>query len=61
MWVGRCRGWTSAVSCVSCTTNGLAPMVKAVHDEYNIQEDLMTTAHTMTATQAVIYSSSRKD
>ena len=24
------------VSCASCTTNGLAPMVKAIHDEYDI-------------------------
>uniref|UniRef100_A0A6U1NLK2 Glyceraldehyde-3-phosphate dehydrogenase n=1 Tax=Cyclophora tenuis TaxID=216820 RepID=A0A6U1NLK2_CYCTE len=49
------------VSCASCTTNGLAPMVKAVHDEYDIQEALMTTVHAMTATQAVVDSSSRKD
>ncbi|GFH54160.1 hypothetical protein CTEN210_10636 [Chaetoceros tenuissimus] len=49
------------VSCASCTTNGLAPMVKAVHDEFDIQEALMTTVHAMTATQAVVDSSSRKD
>merc|ERR1712038_1249015 len=49
------------VSCASCTTNGLAPMVKAVNDEYDIQEALMTTVHAMTATQAVVDSSSRKD
>jgi len=49
------------VSCASCTTNGLAPMVKAIHDEFDIQEALMTTVHAMTATQAVVDSSSRKD
>jgi len=49
------------VSCASCTTNGLAPMVKAVNDEFEIQEALMTTVHAMTATQAVVDSSSRKD
>jgi len=49
------------VSCASCTTNGLAPMVKAIHDEFDIQEALMTTIHAMTATQAVVDSSSRKD
>ena len=49
------------VSCASCTTNGLAPMVKAIHDEYVIEEALMTTVHAMTATQAVVDSSSRKD
>merc|ERR1719218_317916 len=45
----------------SCTTNGLAPMVKAIHDEFEIEEALMTTVHAMTATQAVVDSSSRKD
>jgi len=49
------------VSCASCTTNGLAPMVKAINDEYGIDEALMTTVHAMTATQAVVDSSSRKD
>merc|ERR1719502_766862 len=49
------------VSCASCTTNGLAPAVKAVHDEFDIEMALMTTVHAMTATQAVVDSSSRKD
>jgi len=49
------------VSCASCTTNGLAPMVKAINDEFGIEEALMTTVHAMTATQAVVDSSSRKD
>jgi len=49
------------ISCASCTTNGLGPMVRAIHDEYEIEEALMTTVHAMTATQAVVDSSSRKD
>jgi len=49
------------ISCASCTTNGLAPMVKAIHDKFEITEALMTTVHAMTATQAVVDSSSRKD
>jgi glyceraldehyde 3-phosphate dehydrogenase len=53
-------GSENFISCASCTTNGLAPMVKAVHDEFDIQEAL-TTVHAMTATQAVVDSSSRKD
>jgi len=58
---GEYDGSENFVSCASCTTNGLAPMVKAIHDEYDIQEALMTTVHAMTATQAVVDSSSRKD
>merc|ERR1711957_1030704 len=50
---GEYDGSENFVSCASCTTNGLAPMVKAIHDEYDIQEALMTTVHAMTAAQAV--------
>jgi len=58
---GEYDGSEDFVSCASCTTNGLAPMVKAIHDEFTITEALMTTVHAMTATQAVVDSSSRKD
>jgi glyceraldehyde 3-phosphate dehydrogenase len=54
-------GSENFVSCASCTTNGLAPLVKAINDEFGIEEALMTTVHAMTATQAVVDSSSRKD
>merc|ERR1712091_209286 len=54
-------GSENFISCASCTTNGLAPMVKAINDEFVIEEALMTTVHAMTATQAVVDSSSRKD
>jgi len=54
-------GSENFVSCASCTTNGLAPMVKAINDAFEIEEALMTTVHAMTATQAVVDSSSRKD
>lgn len=55
------KGQTNYVSCASCTTNGLAPMVKCINDKFGIEEGLMTTIHAMTATQAVVDSSSRKD
>merc|ERR1712194_282860 len=54
-------GTENFISCASCTTNGLAPLVKAINDEFGIEEALMTTVHAMTATQAVVDSSSRKD
>merc|ERR1712238_262664 len=47
-------GSENVVSCASCTTNGLAPMVKAINDAFGIDEALMTTVHAMTATQAVV-------
>merc|ERR1712228_768361 len=58
---GDYDGSEDFVSCASCTTNGLAPLVKAINDEFGIEEALMTTVHAMTATQAVVDSSSRKD
>merc|ERR1711997_356375 len=54
-------GSENFISCASCTTNGLAPVVRAINDAYGIEEALMTTVHAMTATQAVVDSSSRKD
>merc|ERR1719261_2283207 len=50
-----------AVSCASCTTNGLAPMVKALNDAYGIEMALMTSVHAMTATQKVVDGASKKD
>lgn len=49
------------VSCASCTTNGLAPMVRAIHEKFGIEEALMTTVHAMTSTQMVVDGSSKKD
>jgi glyceraldehyde 3-phosphate dehydrogenase len=39
------------VSNASCTTNCLAPMAKALHDELGIERGLMTTVHAYTADQ----------
>ena len=39
------------VSNASCTTNCLAPMAKAVHDEFGIVRGLMTTIHAYTQDQ----------
>jgi len=49
------------VSNASCTTNGLAPVVRALHEKYGIKRGLMTTCHAMTATQPTVDSTSKKD
>merc|ERR1712018_436286 len=51
----------TCVSCASCTTNGLAPTVKAIHDKFGIKRGLMTTIHAMTASQPTVDSTSKKD
>jgi len=54
-------GSENFISCASCTTNGLAPLVKCIDDEFGIDEALMTTVHAMTSTQPTVDSSSKKD
>merc|ERR1711904_288208 len=45
------------ISCASCTTNGLAPLVKVINEKFGIKQGLMTTVHAATASQAVVDSS----
>merc|ERR1712167_455465 len=45
------------ISCASCTTNGLAPLVKVINEKFGIKQGLMTTVHAATASQMVVDSS----
>lgn len=49
------------VSNASCTTNGLAPLVKIINDKFGIQEGLMTTVHSFTASQKTVDGPSHKN
>jgi len=51
----------TVVSNASCTTNCLAPVAKVLHDEFGIEEGLMTTIHAVTATQPTQDGPSKKD
>jgi glyceraldehyde 3-phosphate dehydrogenase len=45
----------------SCTTNCLAPLCKVLVDRFGIDEGLMTTVHSMTASQPTVDGPSHKD
>ena len=49
------------VSNASCTTNCLAPIAKVLNDTFGIEEGLMTTVHSATATQPTVDGPSKKD
>ncbi len=44
----------NVISNASCTTNGIAPMVKVLHEAFGITKGLMTTIHSYTNDQVIL-------
>ena len=53
-------GTETIVSAASCTTNCLAPMAQALHEEFGIENGLMTTIHAYTGDQNTLDGPHRK-
>jgi len=49
------------VSNASCTTNALAPLCQVINNNFEIKSALMTTIHSMTASQNIVDGSHKKD
>ena len=57
----KLTGSETVVSASSCTTNCLAPLAKIINDNFGIKDGLMTTVHSITATQKTVDGASKKD
>lgn len=51
----------NVVSNASCTTNCLAPLAKVIHEEFGIEQSLMSTIHASTAKQKAVDSRGGSD
>lgn len=55
------RADMDVVSNASCTTNCLAPLTKVIHDNFGIEEALMSTIHASTAKQKAVDARAGRD
>jgi glyceraldehyde 3-phosphate dehydrogenase len=52
--VNRPDNSTFILSCASCTTNNIAPVMEVMNRHYGVEKAIMTTVHAYTATQMLV-------
>jgi glyceraldehyde 3-phosphate dehydrogenase len=52
--VNRPDGETQIISCASCTTNNITPLVEILDRHFGVEKAVLTTVHAYTATQALV-------
>ncbi len=52
---------TSVTSNASCTTNAVSPVLKIIEDAFGVEEVMLTTIHSYTASQSLVDSANKKD
>ena len=52
--VNQPEGSPSLISCASCTTNCIAPVVESLHRSIGVKKAIMTTVHGYTSSQALV-------
>lgn len=59
--VNTSDGETKVVSCASCTTNNVGPVMEIMNRHFGVEKALMTTIHAYTSTQAIVDGPAKKD
>lgn len=59
--VNTSDGETKVISCASCTTNNVGPVMEIMNRHFGVEKALMTTIHAYTSTQAIVDGPMKKD
>jgi glyceraldehyde 3-phosphate dehydrogenase len=58
--VNKPEGPAKAISCASCTTNCITPVVEIMRRNFGVKKAIMTTVHAYTSTQAIVDTYNKK-
>lgn len=59
--VNRTDDSVQVISCASCTTNNVAPVIEVMDRHFGVEKAIMTTIHAYTATQELVDAPLKKD